>query len=159
MGTVLRSLSPDLRPGRSPSLLLTPWHPTLWKTLHRFVLSASLQTSPPSIQIMTSNFPPGLGIRDVPRRHKHNLENYCKGDPTVLEPASHATRTPVFAGGASHLPQPRIPESLCSGLASVRTIGPAESWPQEAWLCHPPLLGRNPQSLLFYLLRPGRSAS
>lgn len=101
-----------------------PWHPTPWKILHLFVLPASLQKPPPSIQIMTSNFPPGLGIRDVPRRYKHNLENHCK-DPAVLDTASDTTRTPLFLVGAWQLPE-RIPESQ---KASDRITAPAEPWP------------------------------
>lgn len=121
-----------------PPAFINTSHPAPWKIL-LFVLSISLQKSTPVHPNHDIKFPSrlqGLGKfqGDINRTWKITTQRKA-----VLDPTSDTTRTPLFFFiGAWQLPRFRIPESLCSWLASDGVTGPAEPWPRDTALPSPP---------------------
>lgn len=94
----------------------------------------------PNHDIKFPSRPQGLGKfqGDINRTWKITTQRKA-----VLDPTSDTTRTPLFFFiGAWQLPRFRIPESLCSRLASDRVTGPAEPWPRGHSSAITPTLGR-----------------
>ena len=97
-----------------PQPVPNPSHPAWRKILHPFVLAVSLQKSPPSIQIMTSNFPLGLGEQGS-SRDINTTWKIAARRKTVLDLSSDTTRKSLFfLTGAWQLQQLRIQASICS---------------------------------------------
>lgn len=138
-GLALQPLDPGPRPtARRPPAFCYASHPAPRKTPHLSGPSISFQKSP-SVQIMTSNSLRASGIREVPGRCKHNLENYKEEDSPGPHLRRHRTSFSPGPGSDTQNPRKALPQARLR-----RVLGPAGAW---AWGHGSAIPPPTPQSL------------